>query len=68
MAEGHHVIGMDNLITGTSDIEHLMGLDQFEFHHHDVSQFIHVAGELDDILHFASQRAPSTTSRFPSKR
>ncbi|MAC17141.1 MAG: NAD-dependent dehydratase [Flavobacteriales bacterium] len=66
IAEGHHVIGMDNLITGDlRNIEHLMGLDRFEFHHHDVSQFIHVAGELDDILHFASPASPIDYLKIP---
>jgi len=66
IAEGHHVIGMDNLITGDlRNIEHLMGLDRFEFHHHDVGQFIHVAGELDDILHFASPASPIDYLKIP---
>ena len=53
--EGYHVIGMDNLITGRmSNLEHLMKLSNFEFHHHDVSKHIHIPGELDYILHFAS--------------
>ena len=57
--EGYHVIGMDNLITGDlKNIEHLFPLEHFEFHHHDVSKFIHVSGPLDYILHFASPRKP----------
>ena len=45
--EGFHVIGMDNLITGDlRNIEHLFPLEQFEFYHNDVSNFIHVPGEL----------------------
>ena len=53
--EGYYVIAMDNLITGSmSNIEHLMSLENFEFYHHDVSKHIHVPGELDYILHFAS--------------
>ena len=52
--EGYEVIGMDNLITGKlSNIEHLFPLKAFEFHHHDVSKFVHVSGDLDYILHFA---------------
>ena len=66
IAEGHHVIGMDNLITGDlRNIEHLTGLDRFEFHHHDVSQFIHVKGELDYILHFASPASPIDYLKIP---
>ncbi|RPG80538.1 MAG: SDR family oxidoreductase [Crocinitomicaceae bacterium TMED114] len=66
VAEGCLVIGMDNLITGDlRNIEHLMGLDRFEFHHHDVSQFIHVKGELDYILHFASPASPIDYLKIP---
>ena len=66
IAEGHHVIGMDNLITGDlRNIEHLTGLDRFEFHHHDVSQFIHVKGELDCVLHFASPASPIDYLKIP---
>ena len=66
IAEGYHVIGMDNLITGDlRNIEHLTGLDRFEFHHHDVSQFIHIKGELDYILHFASPASPIDYLKIP---
>ena len=66
IAEGYHVIGMDNLITGDlRNIEHLTGLDRFEFHHHDVSQFIHVKGDLDYILHFASPASPIDYLKIP---
>ena len=57
--EGYHVIGMDNLITGDKkNIEHLFGLEHFEFLFHDVSKFVHVPGPLDYILHFASPASP----------
>jgi len=64
--EGYHVIGMDNLITGAlSNIEHLMPLKEFEFHHHDVSKFVHVPGNLDYILHFASPASPIDYLKMP---
>ena len=64
--EGFHVIGMDNLITGhLSNIEHLMPLEHFEFHHHDVSKFVHVSGKLDYILHFASPASPIDYLKIP---
>lgn len=64
--EGYHVIGMDNLITGRmSNIEHLMKLSNFEFHHHDVSKHIHISGELDYILHFASPASPIDYLKIP---
>ncbi len=64
--EGYHVIGMDNLITGDlKNIEHLFKLKEFEFYHHDVSKFIHVPGELDYILHFASPASPIDYLKIP---
>lgn len=64
--EGYHVIGMDNLITGDMrNIEHLMGLPDFEFFHHDVTKFIHVPGHLDYILHFASPASPIDYLKIP---
>ena len=64
--EGYHVIGMDNLITGRmSNLEHLMKLSKFEFHHHDVSKHIHIPGELDYILHFASPASPIDYLKIP---
>lgn len=64
--EGHYVIGMDNLITGDlKNIEHLFELKNFEFYHHDVSKFIHVPGELDYILHFASPASPIDYLKIP---
>ncbi len=64
--EGYHVIAMDNLITGDlKNIEHLMPLKQFEFYHNDVSKFIHIPGELDYILHFASPASPIDYLKIP---
>ena len=57
--EGYFVIAMDNLITGNiKNIEHLFKHPNFEYYHHDVSKFVHVPGELDYILHFASPASP----------
>jgi dTDP-glucose 4,6-dehydratase len=64
--EGYHVLGMDNLITGDlRNIEHLFPLEHFEFFHHDVTKFIHVSGELDYILHFASPASPIDYLKIP---
>ena len=53
IAKGYKVIAMDNLITGDKrNIEHLFKLEDFDFYHHDVTKFVHVAGEVDYILHF----------------
>jgi dTDP-glucose 4,6-dehydratase len=64
--EGFHVIGMDNLVTGDlKNIEHLFKLEQFEFYHHDVSKFIHIPGQLDYILNFASPASPIDYLKIP---
>ena len=64
--EGFHVIAMDNLITGTlKNIEHLFPLAQFEFYHHDVTKFVHIPGNLDYILHFASPASPIDYLKIP---
>jgi dTDP-glucose 4,6-dehydratase len=64
--EGMRVVAMDNLITGDlRNIEHLFKLEQFEFYHHDVSKFIHVPGELDYIMHFASPASPIDYLKIP---
>ncbi len=64
--EGYHVIGMDNFITGNPDnIAHLFPLEHFEFHHHDVTKFVHITGDLDYILHFASPASPIDYLKMP---
>jgi len=64
--DGFHVIGMDNLITGRmKNLEHLVKHSNFEFYHHDVSKHIHISGELDYILHFASPASPIDYLKIP---
>ena len=64
--KGFYVIAMDNLITGRiENIEHLFPLENFEFCNHDVTKFIHVPGELDYILHFASPASPIDYLKIP---
>ena len=66
--EGHKVICMDNLVTGnTENIEHLfeLGQDRFRFVEYDVTDYIHVNGDLDYVLHFASPAAPEDYLRLP---
>lgn len=66
IAEDYDVVAMDNLITGDlRNIEHLFKRPNFEFYHHDVSKFIHVPGELDYILHFASPASPIDYLKIP---
>ena len=64
--EGYKVVGMDNLITGDlKNIEHLFKLEHFEFYHHDITKFVHVPGQLDYILHFASPASPIDYLKIP---
>jgi dTDP-glucose 4,6-dehydratase len=66
IAEGHHVVGMDNLITGNMDnIAHLFGHERFEFIKHDVSRYIYVSGQIDAVLHFASPASPNDYLEHP---
>jgi dTDP-glucose 4,6-dehydratase len=63
---GYLVVGMDNLLTGSMEnIEHLFPRKEFEFYYHDVSKFVHVAGKLDYILHFASPASPIDYLKMP---
>ncbi|GAB5491410.1 MAG: SDR family oxidoreductase [Phototrophicaceae bacterium] len=66
ISEGHKVVAMDNLITGNIDnLKHHFGNTNFEFIHHDVSNFIHVAGKLDGIFHLASPASPIDYLKYP---
>jgi dTDP-glucose 4,6-dehydratase len=66
LAEGHDVVGMDNLITGSRDnIAHLQGNRRFQFALHDVSRFIQVDGPLEGVLHFASPASPIDYLELP---
>ena len=66
MAEGFKVLGMDNLITGNMEnLEHLLGNPNFTFYNNDVSNFVHVPGKLDYILHFASPASPIDYLKIP---
>ncbi|MFM2316875.1 MAG: hypothetical protein RLZZ155_1207, partial [Bacteroidota bacterium] len=59
-------IGMDNLITGDlKNIEHLFPNEHFTFYNHDVSNFIHIPGKLDYIVHFASPASPIDYLKIP---
>jgi dTDP-glucose 4,6-dehydratase len=66
IAEGHSVIGMDNLCTGNMDnLAHLAGHARFRFIHQDVTEYLYVEGPLDYILHFASPASPVDYLRLP---
>jgi dTDP-glucose 4,6-dehydratase len=59
LAEGHEVLGMDNLVTGRMEnVSHLPGLGRFQLIEHNVCEHIHVEGPLDAVLHLASPASP----------
>lgn len=63
--KGHHVIAMDNLLTGSiSNIEHIQN-KRFQFIKHDVTNYIYVKGEINYILHFASPASPMDYLQLP---
>jgi dTDP-glucose 4,6-dehydratase len=64
--EGHEVIAMDNLSTGSTDnIAHLAGHPRFSFVKHDVTHYIYVAGSIDMVLHLASLPSPVDYLNYP---
>jgi dTDP-glucose 4,6-dehydratase len=66
LAEGHEVVGMDNLITGAREnVAHLEGDPRFQLVLHDVSRYIRVDGPLDGVLHFASPASPIDYLELP---
>ena len=66
ISEGHSVVAMDNLVTGDlNNIAHHRANPSFEFIHHDISNHIHVAGDFDWILHFASPASPIDYLQLP---
>lgn len=66
LKEGYEVICMDNLCTGSmTNVSHLIGEDDFTFIKHDVTNYIHINGDLDLILHFASPASPIDYLEMP---
>ena len=66
LADGHDVLAMDNLITGSTDnIAHLAGNRHFKFIYHDVTNYIYVPGPVDAVMHLASPASPIDFTRVP---
>ncbi|MCC6904726.1 MAG: SDR family oxidoreductase [Anaerolineae bacterium] len=66
LAEGHTVIAMDNLITGSiRNIEHLAGNERFRFIKQDVTEYIYLDGPIDAVMHFASPASPIDYLNYP---
>ena len=66
IGRGDDVVGIDNLLTGRlENIAHLFGHERFTFQRHNVSNYVHVPGPVDAILHFASPASPADFARMP---
>ncbi|MBI5878948.1 MAG: SDR family oxidoreductase [Chloroflexi bacterium] len=66
LAEGHAVVAMDNLITGSIDnVAHLAGHERFRFIKQDVTEYIYIDGPVDVVMHFASPASPASYLELP---
>lgn len=66
LSDGHEVVCIDNLLTGAArNVEHLVGRPGFLLITHDVTNFIHVGGDVDYVFHFASPASPTDFERLP---
>src|SRR3954468_17517897 len=66
LARGDQVVAIDNLLTGNiANIEELFADPAFTFMRNDVSNFVHVPGNVDAVLHFASPASPADFERIP---
>ena len=66
LAQGHRVICLDNLLTGSvANIEHLSGHERFKFIKQDVTEYLYLPGPVDHIFHFASPASPLDYLEFP---
>jgi len=66
IADNHDVIVFDNLLTGrVENIEHHLGNERFKFIKQDVTEYLHVAGQLDAVVHFASPASPIDYLQLP---
>ncbi len=66
LANGHEVVCVDNLLTGSlENVAGLFGLKRFRFVEHDVTQYLHIPGRLDYVLHLASPASPIEYLELP---
>ncbi len=66
LAEGHTVVAMDNLITGSiENVAHLAGHERFRFIKQDVTEYIYIDGPVDVVMHFASPASPASYLELP---
>jgi dTDP-glucose 4,6-dehydratase len=68
LSDGHEVIAMDNRVSGRTDnLEGVFYHDRFSFYEHDVTEFVHLSGDLDWVLHLASLASPVFYRDYPIK-
>ena len=66
LRRGDEVVAIDNLVTGSvENVAALFANPAFSFQRHDVSDYVHVSGPLDAVLHFASPASPADFDRIP---
>lgn len=66
LSEGHYVAIMDNLVTGNfENVAAHQSNPRFEYIHHNVSNHIHIIGDLDWVIHFASPASPVDYLNLP---
>ncbi|HSK25296.1 MAG TPA: UDP-glucuronic acid decarboxylase family protein [Jiangellales bacterium] len=66
LTEGYEVVCLDNFVTGTPhNVEHLMQHESFRLIRADVTEYVHVGGEIDAVLHFASPASPIDYLKLP---
>jgi dTDP-glucose 4,6-dehydratase len=69
LEEGYEVIGMDNRVSGkTENLANAFERSAFSFYEHDVTEFIHISGKLDAVLHLASLASPVFYRDHPKRR
>jgi dTDP-glucose 4,6-dehydratase len=66
LRDGYEVLCLDNFLTGTpNNVEHLLGNDRFRLLKVDVTDWIHISGPVDAVLHFASPASPADYLQLP---
>src|SRR5262245_25069957 len=66
LLDGWEVVCLDNFLTGTpANVTHLFDLGPFRLLRTDVSDYVHVAGDVDAVLHFASPASPVDYLKLP---
>src|ERR671922_1146283 len=63
--DGHEVVCIDNFLTGTPrNVEHLIGRSGFVVVAYNVTDYLHVGGDVGAVFHFASPASPHDYMKF----